>query len=79
MLNFSKALDLIKVGKRVRRGEWREDTFISLFQENKHTFNSIKMTYINNQDYVITTDWTPSQVDMLEEDWEISKVGGRQN
>jgi hypothetical protein len=79
-MNFGKAIEVLKMGFKVRRKGWNgKGIFIELQRPDKHS----KMThpYIFIDTTGLTTDnehapkdrvpWFASQTDMLAEDWEV--------
>jgi hypothetical protein len=84
MFNFSKALELVKEGKRVGRAEWKNAKAIflvpgSTFSVNRPPLLGIlpegtEVNYRPHIDMIGADDsvgtWAPSMVDVLAEDWQ---------
>ncbi len=70
-INFSKALDALKVGKRVRRLSWdKNGNWIELQSPNKTNPMTRPFLFIAT----ITRDrapWIPTQDDLLASDWTV--------
>jgi hypothetical protein len=69
--SFGWALDMLRAGRRVRRGGWDGEDEILLHVPDAHS----KMTRGYLVIETVTDDrypWQPSQVDILAEDWEAS-------
>lgn len=68
-MNFGEAIQAIKDGKRVRRKEWQNDTWITV-NLIANCLPRIALGRDNNY-FDGHKPWYPSQEDMLAEDWEI--------
>ncbi len=79
-MNFGQAIEALKSGKKVARKGWNgKGIFIELQIPDTHSKMTHPYTYIDTTG--LQTDnvnapksrvpWTPSQTDMLSEDWEI--------
>ena len=75
LMTFGKALELWKEGKKVARDDWNDKrcpitcTYLTL-----HKLPSMKQSYIclsgfDNDDTSDMTPWSPTQTDILAEDW----------
>lgn len=75
LMTFGKALELLKKGKKVARDDWNDKrcpitcTYLTL-----HKLPSMKQSYIclsgfDNDDTSDMTPWSPTQTDILAEDW----------
>lgn len=77
-LSFSKALELIKQGKKVKRAGWggywfmpSTDVVIVFEDKNWKTYNMNKMIVACLKDNGGYVPATPYQEDLLSEDWEV--------
>ncbi len=82
-LGFSRALELIKEGKRVGRTEWKNARFVFLVEGSQFKVNrapllgiypeGTEITYRSHIDMCGADEsigtWSPSMVDILAEDW----------
>ena len=70
-MNFSKALDYLFLGNRIRRQKWKEGRFCEAINSNTHeiTVPQIVMTTPENERGV----YTPSQCEIFALDWELKK------
>lgn len=64
-MNFGDALKALKDGKRVRRDGWSHDAWLTLQMPDEHG-NRIVSTN--------SVPWSPSQMDLLSEDWMASEI-----
>lgn len=70
-MNFSEALEHLKVGVPVRRTGWNgKGMYIALQQPDKKSKMSLPYVYIRTVDAHFVP-WLCSQTDMLSSDWEI--------
>lgn len=68
-MNFGEAIEAMKVGKRVRRNDWENDTWITVDYIGYNRPSYISLGRDNSFDGHKT--WIPRPEDMLAEDWEI--------
>lgn len=76
-MNFGEAIQAMKDGKRVRRKDWENDTWITV---NYMAYN--RPAYISlgrDNSFDGHKPWYPSQEDMLAEDWEIKAEAPKAN
>jgi hypothetical protein len=73
-MDFSKALQEIKAGKRLKRIGWNsQNQYIALHDEPNDEFQFLPFIYIKTvQDQFVP--WLASQTDLLAEDWEYAEV-----
>lgn len=68
-LSFSKALDILKCGRKVSRDGWNgKGQYIEMQKPDLYSKMSRKYLYIKTVDGSLVP-WTPSQVDMFADDW----------
>lgn len=79
-MNFGKAIELLRQGKKVRRKGWNgKGIFIELQRPDAHSKMTHPYIFIDTTGLQTTnTDapkdrvpWLASQTDMLSEDWEV--------
>ena len=76
-MDFGKALEALKQGKKVRRKGWNgKGLWLELQRPDAHSKMTLPYVYLNYPKGDTYHDgcrvpWQPSQTDMLEEDWEI--------
>ncbi|MEG1870399.1 MAG: DUF2829 domain-containing protein [Peptostreptococcaceae bacterium] len=67
---FGVALEYLKKGYKVTKSSWhKEGMYLSMQTPDKHSKMKGTYLYITIGDYL--NPWTPTQADMLEEDWVI--------
>lgn len=76
-MNFGEAIQAMKIGKRVRRKDWENDTWITVDYIGYNRPSYISLGRDNSFDGHKT--WIPSQEDMLAEDWEIKDEAPKAN
>jgi hypothetical protein len=73
-LTFSQALDLIKLGFKIKRAGWNgPDQWLELQTPDEHSKMTLPYIYIKTQQDDLVP-WLASQSDLLSDDWET--VGG---
>lgn len=86
-LTFSVALDVLKMGMKVKREGWVDGTFLFLVQGSRFEVNrapldqfydtGTKLQYRPHLDKCFEDgtigQWTPTAGDLLSEDWEITE------
>lgn len=76
-MNFGEAIEEMKKGKRVRRKDWENDTWITV---DYLTYN--RPAYISlgrDNSFDGHKPWIPRPEDMLAEDWEIKTEPPKRN
>jgi hypothetical protein len=76
-MNFGKAIQAMKDGKRVRRKDWQNDTWITV-NLIANCLPRIALGRDNNY-FDGRKPWYPSQEDVLAEDWEIKTEPPKRN
>ena len=77
-MNFSKALDEIKAGKRVARSGWNGNgMWLELQVPDAHSKMTLPYVYLNYPDDSANTPgarvpWLASQTDLLADDWVVT-------
>lgn len=83
MLTFGEAIEALKLGEKVKRKIWDETCYLILIEQGDPRFSERRAGMVRLDDRnvrviysyiaVSTPDifmaWTPTHVDMLEEDW----------
>lgn len=96
-MNFGRAMEAVKNGKRAKRSDWGKKEFVYLNHGStaekeygytriafalkrklfdlgdKNTTTRLPNVNMAAKDGSTITGWTPSQTDMLAEDWEIEE------
>ncbi|MBQ6481707.1 MAG: DUF2829 domain-containing protein [Anaerolineaceae bacterium] len=71
-MNFGEAIQEMKKGKRVRRKEWANDTWITVdYIASCPPFISAYISLGRDNSFDGHKTWIPSPEDLLAEDWEI--------
>jgi hypothetical protein len=79
-MNFSEALNTLKTGSRIIRRGWNgKGMWLSLQIPDQHSKMTLPYVYLNYPANSENTSgakvpWTPSQTDMLADDWEVLSV-----
>lgn len=83
MLTFSEGLEALKIGQRIRRNVWDNDCYLILIEQGdprqqERRAGMVRLDDINIRvvySYIaictpeIFMAWSPTHVDILEEDW----------
>ena len=81
MFDFSKALEEAKSGQKIRRSGWNGNgIFVTIQRPDENSKMSSPYLYIdttglqsdNENTPRVRTPWTPSQTDIMAEDWEVA-------
>ena len=79
-MNFGEAIEAMKKGKRVRRKDWENDTWITIdYIASCPPFVSSYISLGRDNSFDGHKTWNPSQEDMLAEDWEIKTEPPKRN
>ena len=68
MMNFGAAIECLKTGNRVSRGDWPKRTWLELQVPDAHSKMGHPYIYVSDVNGVLCP-WTPSHVDMMATDW----------
>lgn len=80
IMNFGKAIELLREGKQVRRRGWNgKGIFLELQVPDEHSKMTLPYIYINTGGLETNNPdaprgrvpWLASQTDMLSDDWEV--------
>lgn len=68
-LSFSESLSLMKVGFRMYRGEWIDESYITAQIPDSHSKMTAPYLYRHSNHFVIP--YTPSNIDLFAHDWKV--------
>jgi len=70
-MNFGKALEVLKDGKKISLPHWQKDVFVSIQFPDKYSKMTHPYIYVTSRFGMIP--WVITQVELLGENWMIVK------
>ena len=69
MNNFSEALMALKQGNTVKLNKWSDDVYLSIQSPDSNSKMTHRYIYVTSRFGLVP--WTPTQVELLSDKWDI--------